>query len=127
MKGPMRRPLIGMCGRLRICIRRSPSLLPRFRVGGARSRSLSLPLGDLRQLYPGAQTAPGIELREVLDDLGRLARLPAAQTMWEPETGASVFGRPQTQRNVLRMFVQVDSPSSTQSDSASHLGRPGFA
>ena len=32
---------------------------------------------------------------------------PGAQTPWEPEMGANVFSRPQTQRDVLRMFVQV--------------------
>ena len=33
--------------------------------------------------------------------------LPARQAPWEPEMGANVFSRPQTQRDVARIFSQV--------------------
>ena len=33
-----------------------------------------------------------------------LGRLPARQAPWEPEMGANVFRRPQTQRDVTRIF-----------------------
>ena len=34
-------------------------------------------------------------------------RLPARQAPWEPEMGANVFSRPQTQHDVARIFLQV--------------------
>jgi hypothetical protein len=37
----------------------------------------------------------------------RIGRLPAFQMLWEPEMGANVFRRPQTQRDVARIFSQV--------------------
>ena len=35
-------------------------------------------------------------------------RLPARQVLWEPEMGANLFSRPQTQRDVARTFLQVE-------------------
>jgi len=33
--------------------------------------------------------------------------LPALRALWEPEMGANVFSRPQTQRDVARFFSQI--------------------
>jgi hypothetical protein len=50
----------------------------------------------------------GSELRAARVDLGVLGGwLPAFQMLWEPEMGANVFRRPQTQRDVARIFSQV--------------------
>jgi len=53
------------------------------------------------ELRPGRHR-PGA----ALDDLGVLNDSRGSR-LWEPEMGANVFSRPQTQRDVLRMFVQV--------------------
>ena len=100
-----------MSGRLRDPY--PPSPLVRFRVYGSQAaRRVATPpptrtyVNPVRQLCPG-ESPIGIELRAALDDLG-LQQHPALQTLWEPEMGANVFSRPQTEHDPIRFFSQVN-------------------
>jgi hypothetical protein len=90
-----------------------PSPFVRFRVYGSKAaRSAATPplarasVNPVRHLCP-EQRPIGIELRAALDDLG-LEHHPALQTLREPEMGANVFSRPQTQHDPIRFFSQVN-------------------
>jgi hypothetical protein len=66
----------------------------------------NIPVKTVRQLCPGAETGSASSYEQPLAIL--VAEwLPTLQTLREPEMGANVFSRPQTQRDVFRMFMQV--------------------
>jgi len=92
-----------------------PRPLGHFRVPGVAARRPGTP--------PSARTSHGLRVRQlsVLPEQRsdrhratsspgrswRIGRLLAFQMLWEPELGANVFRRPQTQRDVARTFSQV--------------------
>ena len=80
-----------------------PSPLGRFRVPvvGRQAGGHSSPARHLVNFGSPAVPSPGAETGsapsyEQPTSIWRLDRLPALQTLWEPEMGANVFSRPRT-------------------------------
>jgi hypothetical protein len=96
-------PLIGMCGCLGICTCPAHSAVSAAQALAARRAAIPrrCRLGHLVNFGSPAVPSPGAETRSASSYeqhtlIWRLDRLPALQTLWEPEMGANLFRRPRT-------------------------------